>query len=44
MKKHGDKLKNETSQAKAMRAKFRTGKADTSVTKAEAKKTAKLHA
>ena len=43
MKKHGDKLKNETSQAKAMRAKFRTGKADTSVTKAEAKKTAKLH-
>ncbi len=44
MRKHGDKLKNETSQAKAMRAKFRTGKADTSVTKAEAKKTAKLHA
>ena len=43
MKKHGDKLKNETSQARAMRAKIRTGKADTSVTKAEKVKTARLH-
>lgn len=43
MKKHGDKLKNETSQARAMRAKFRTGRADTSITKAEKVKTEKLH-
>ncbi len=43
MKKHGDKLKNETSQAKAMRAKFRTGKADTSVSKSEVAKANKLH-
>ena len=42
MKKHGDKLKNETSQARAMRAKFRTGRADTSITKAEKVKTEKL--
>ena len=40
---HADKLKNETSQAKAMRGKLRTGKADTSETKFEIKQTAKLH-
>ena len=40
---HADKLKNETSQAKAMRGKLRTGKADTSETKLEIKQTAKLH-
>lgn len=40
---HADKLKNETSQAKAMRGKLRTGKADTSETKLDIKKTAKLH-
>lgn len=40
---HADKLKNETSQAKAMRGKLRTGKADTSETKIEIKKTDKLH-
>ena len=43
MKKHGDKLKNETSQRKAMRAKFRTGKADNPITKSEIAKTNKLH-
>lgn len=43
MKKHGDKLKNETSQRKAMRAKFRTGKADNTITKSEIAKTNKLH-
>lgn len=43
MNKHGDKLKNETNQKKAMRAKFRTGKADTSsVTKTETVKANKL--
>lgn len=40
---HADKLKNETSQAKAMRGKFRTGKADMSETRQEIKKTAQLH-
>lgn len=40
---HADKLKNETSQAKAVRGKLRTGKADTSETKFEIKQTAKLH-
>lgn len=40
---YADKLKNETSQAQAMRGKLRTGKADTSETKLEVKKTAQLH-
>lgn len=40
---HAEKLKNETSQAKAMRGKLRTGKADTSETKLDIKQTAKLH-
>lgn len=39
---HADKLMNETTQAKAMRAKFRTGKADNSETKAEQMKRKKL--
>ena len=43
MKKHADKLKNETSMRKAVREKFRTGKADNSITKTEIKKTEKLH-
>ena len=40
---HAGKLKNETSRAEAMRKKLRTGKADTSETKLEIKKTAQLH-
>ncbi len=39
---HANKLKNETTQAQAMRAKFRTGKADNSETKLEIKKRKKL--
>lgn len=40
---HAGKLKNETSRAEAMRKKLRTGKADTSETKLEIRKTAKIH-
>ena len=40
---HAGKLKNETSRAAAMRKKLRTGKADTSETKMELKKTAQIH-
>lgn len=40
---HAGKLKNETSRAAAMRKKLRTGKADTSETKMEIKKTAQIH-
>ncbi len=40
---HAGKLKNETSRAEAMRKKLRTGKADTTETKLEIKKTAKIH-
>ena len=40
---HAGKLKNETSRAEAMRKKLRTGKADTSETKLEIKKTAIIH-
>jgi len=40
---HAGKLKNETSRAESMRKKLRTGKADTSETKLEIKKTAKIH-
>ena len=39
---HADKLKNDTSRAKAMRGKFRTGKADNRETKLEIKKRKKL--
>ncbi len=39
---HADKLMNETSQGKAMRAKFRTGKKDNSETKLEIKKRKQL--
>ncbi len=39
---HAGKLKNETTQAKAMRAKFRTGKKDNSETKLEIKKRKQL--
>ena len=39
---HADKLKNETSRGKAMRAKFRTGKKDNSETKLEIKKRKQL--
>jgi hypothetical protein len=42
-KKMGDKLKNETTAAKAMRSKFRTGKKDNTLTKEEMRKEAKLH-
>lgn len=42
-KSHTDKLKNETSQAKAMRKKLRHGKADTAETAAELMHTAKVH-
>ena len=41
-KSHAGKLKNETSQAEAMRKKLRTGKADTAETKVAAKKRKKL--
>ena len=42
-KTYGKKLKNETSQAQAMRGKLRTGKADTAETVVEISKKEKLH-
>ena len=42
-RRYAKKLKNETTQAKAMREKIRTGRADTRQTVAEIRKTEKLH-